>query len=147
MEGPIRTHRTASHRSGMPLQREADFSGARIPDFERGIHRCRDNEGPIRTHRTASHPIGMPLQGEAGLSSARIPDFERLIGRCRDNEGPIGTHRTAADTLSVCPCRVRRACPVRASQTLSVVSRMSRQSRSHRDSPHSQSPPPYARAG
>ena len=99
-----------------PLQGEAGFSGARIPDFERLIPGCRDNEGPIRTHRTAIHPSGMPLQGEAGLSGASIPDFERLIVRMpRQSEGvPSRTDCTAIHPTAVCPCRVRRTCPVRS---------------------------------
>ena len=95
MKAPSGLTAQPSHPSGMPVQGEAGFSAARIPDFERLIKGCRDNPGAIRTHRTAMHPSGMPVQGEARFSGARIPDFERLIPGCRDNAGPIRTHRTA----------------------------------------------------
>ena len=73
MKAPSALTAQPCHPIGMPLQGEAGFSGASIPDFERPIPGCRDNEGPIRTHRTAIHPyaIGMPLQREAGFVRCR----------------------------------------------------------------------------
>ena len=114
----------AVNLAAVPLEREGVLAGRRVPDLQRAVQLAADDPLAVGAEGDAGNPAGVSLERERFLTAGRVPNLQRLVTRCRVTIRLPSGLKATLERFAVCPLRVKISCPLAASQTFSVPSKL-----------------------